>query len=65
MIVYHNATWKNGKKKLTGKWAYIWSSETFVIYLNSTDSVTGTQRTIVVGGDHPEWGNWKIVEEAT
>jgi hypothetical protein len=58
------ATWVNGKKTVTGEWEYYWPGDKFFIWLNSTDRVTGNQRTItVVGGEHPEWGNWKLVKE--
>ena len=62
MMVYRKATWMNGKKKLTGKWAYDWASERFYIFLDSTDPVTGAARKVVTCGDTPEWGNWKRVE---
>jgi hypothetical protein len=65
MMVYQKATWKNGKKTITGKWAYHWASDQFYIYLDSVDPVTGAARKVVTGGDHPEWGNWKRVEGET
>jgi hypothetical protein len=62
MDVYKKATWKNGNKKVTGKWTYDWASDQFIIFLDSVDPVTGASRKVVTGGDHPEWGNWKKVE---
>ena len=53
------ATWVNGKKRVSGSWEYHWPSDTFYIYLDSTDRITGQQREIEVKGDAPEWGNWK------
>lgn len=53
------ATWINGKKRVRGLWEYRWASDSFLIVLDSKDSVTGRQRSMVVKGDSPEWGNWK------
>jgi len=56
--------WTNGKQKVSGFWSYHWPSNRFVIELNSTDRLTGMRRRMTVAGDHPEWGNWKLVREA-
>ena len=56
-----NGTWTNGKRTVTGKWAYMWQSERFVVELNSVDRITGMRRRLVLAGDRPEWGNWKLV----
>ena len=53
-------TWKNGKRKVTGTWEYNWASDSFTIRLDSIDRITGKRKTIVVTGDKPEWGNWKL-----
>ena len=53
------ATWANGKRRVTGAWRYVWSSDRFVIELDTRDRVTGGNKRVVVGGDTPEWGNWK------
>lgn len=60
------ATWSNGKRRLTGSYDYIWASDTFVIELDSRDRLTGRRRRFsVVGGDHPEWGRWKLERPPT
>ena len=53
--------WTNGKRTVTGRWQYHWSADRFVILLDNKDRVTGDYRRIVVGGDAPEWGKWKLV----
>jgi hypothetical protein len=57
-------TWVNGKQQVTGSWRYHWPSDRFVIELNSKDRITGTRRRMVVAGDTPEWGNWKLQRKA-
>lgn len=54
------ATWINGKRKQTGAWEYQRASDRFVIELDSRDWITGQKRRIVVAGETPEWGNWKL-----
>ena len=56
--------WKNGKRIITGFWKYDYPSGRFVILINKKDRITGSdQREIVVSGDKPEWGNWKLLVE--
>lgn len=57
--------WTNGKRQVTGRWEWFWSAQRFVIWLDGTDRTTGGQRRIEVAGDHPEWGNWKLVRAAS
>jgi len=59
-MTWKKATWKNGKRKVSGSWEYNWASDTFTISLDSFDRVTGRQRCFTVHGDEPEWGNWKL-----
>lgn len=54
------ATWTNGKHKVSGLWRYIWSSDVFVIDLDTKDRITGVGKRVVVRGERPEWGNWKM-----
>jgi hypothetical protein len=57
------ATWVNGKRTVTGEWEYYWPGDKFFIRLDTKDRITGDYKRItVVGGEHPEWGNWKIKE---
>lgn len=58
----HDGVWINGKRTITGKWIYDWASDSFSIYLNSRDSITGEYRRMRIKGDSPEWGNWKLKE---
>lgn len=57
------ATWINGKRKVTGRWRYNWASDSFTIWLDSRDRITGEHRVIVTHNDTPEWGNWKRIKE--
>lgn len=59
MSDFQKATWSNGKRTITGWWKYNWASDSFVIDLDSTDRITGERRSMIIKGDHPEWGNWK------
>lgn len=52
--------WKRGKKTVTGEWRYNTQNDTFTILLDSIDSVTGNQRTVVSYDDQPEWNGWKL-----
>lgn len=61
----NKATWVNGKRKLTGTWKYVYGSDRFVIWLDKRDSITGRDRSLIVSGYTPEWGNWKLVRGAT
>lgn len=60
---YTKATWKNGKKKVTGHWIYNWAADSFTIILNSKDPITNRERIINTYNDVPEWGNWKRINE--
>lgn len=60
---YKRATWRNGKRVISGSWIYSWASDTFAIFLDSRDRVTGMPRVLRVHGETPEWGNWKLVRE--
>jgi hypothetical protein len=53
------ATWTDGKKVVTGHWQYNWASDSFTIFLDSTDRITGRKRVIRTTGDTPEWGRFK------
>lgn len=64
-IVWRNGVWKKGKKRVTGKWCYQWSSDTFFIHLDRKDDVTGQTIEIDVKGDEPNFNGWKLVEEKT
>lgn len=55
--------WSNGKRTLTGSWAYVWSRDMFVIHLNSKDPITGRKRNIETFNDTPEWGKWRLIED--
>lgn len=55
------ATWVNGKRRMTGWWLYNRSTDRFYIRLNSRDRITGEDRRITTANDSPEWGNWKLV----
>ena len=57
-----NGKWKNGKETISGRWMWSPHKQRFYIYLDSTDRVTERKREIVVSGDTPEWGNWKLID---
>ena len=57
------ATWKNGKRTVTGKWRYNWSADSFTVTLDTIDRITGQNKVIVTTNDTPEWGNWKRITE--
>lgn len=65
MSHWNPGTWKNGRKKLTGSWTWVWSRRTFVIALDGKDLTTGRPREPFETGDvdHPEWGEWKLVRK--
>lgn len=54
------AIWTDGVRELTGRWRYNWASNRFLIVLDSKDRITGDHRRLVVAGDKPEWGKWKL-----
>lgn len=59
------AVWTNGKRSITGAWAYQWASNKFLIELDSVDRVTGRIRRFeLVGDERPEWGNWRLASRA-
>lgn len=55
--------WTNGKRRVTGRWTYHWASDRFVVELDQRDRITGQPKCIVIAGDSPEWGNWKLERE--
>lgn len=55
--------WTDGKITVWGEWEYQWSSDRFLIVLDSRDPITGEQRRMVVSGDMPEWGKFKLIDE--
>lgn len=55
--------WKNGKRIITGLWEYVWSSDRFYVILDSKDRITGENKKVVVTGDTPEWGNWRLIRD--
>jgi hypothetical protein len=54
------AIWKNGRRTMRGRYEYHWASNRFVIELESRDRITGANRRMVIAGDKPEWGNWRL-----
>lgn len=60
----NRATWKNNTRTVTGWWSYNWSADRFHIVLNLQDRITGRQKQIVVAGETPEWGNWRLESSA-
>lgn len=58
------ATWKNGRKRIKGRWYYNWAADRFFIQLDVKDRITSSSvKEFSVSGEHPEWGNWKLVKE--
>jgi hypothetical protein len=57
MLVWTTETWSNGKDTKVGKWAYKYESDTFLIYLDSGER-------FAVGGDSPEFGNFKRIKKS-
>lgn len=43
-----------------GYWNYNWASDRFSIMLDSKDPITGMQRSFVIAGDNPNFGNYKV-----
>ena len=61
------ATWRNGKRIMTGVYAYSWAGGYFTIMLDQRDRITGENKRIHTYGSQaelPEWGNWKLVRAA-
>jgi len=59
------ATWKSGKKLLTGCWEYSTIFDKFDVWLDKIDPLTGNRAHIIVEGSSesgPEWGPWKLVK---
>lgn len=56
MLVWKEASWTNGKETVTGKWAYIYESDSFFISLKNGE----TRRTY---RDEPEWGSFKLIRK--
>lgn len=54
------AIWTDGKRELKGEYRYVWSSDCFVIHLDSVDRITGQTRSFITHNDTPEWGKWKL-----
>jgi len=59
----NQSTWINGKRKVTGTWQYNWSSDSFTIFLDQRDRVTGEYKVVFTTNDTPEWGNWKRIKD--
>lgn len=59
----HRGVWTNGKRQLTGVWEYRWASDRFLVRLDSRDRIVGSPREMILAGEHPEWGNWKLLRE--
>src|SRR5690348_16977929 len=55
------AEWTNGKRRLSGRWEYVWHTDRFHIVLDRKDRITGFRRELLVAAEHPEWGRWKLV----
>jgi len=61
--MWKKATWKNGKKKITGKWRYEYYTDSFWIWLDGKDPETERQREpFNVHNEEPNFGNWKLIE---
>lgn len=57
------ASWKKGKKTITGIWKYNWQKNKFTIILDSKNRITGTNIKVETFGDTPEWNGWKLVKD--
>ena len=61
---WKKARWTRGKRTIAGEWDYYRPSDIFTISLNKTNPFTNQPETIQVKGETPEWGGWKLLEEA-
>ena len=59
------ATWVNGKRTIHGSYEYDWGSDRFYVRLAQTDRITGEKKSMVLAGDRPEWGNWRLVRPSS
>ena len=57
--------WKRGNEVITGRWRYNWSSSSFTVWLDKECSVTGSDITLTVYGEKPEWDSWKFMKEGS
>jgi hypothetical protein len=57
------ATWRKGKRTITGSWYYEWARDLFHIRLDRKCRFTGDTIQTTVSGDHPEFNGWKLVKE--
>lgn len=62
MSIWRQATWTNGRRRVTGKWCWVWHLQEFQIRLDARDPITGQIREFSVKGDEPEWGRYRLVE---
>lgn len=64
--MWKKATWRKGKRRITGRWIYNWHADRFTVLLNGKDPGTGLKREpFIVSGDSPEFGGWKLVRPRT
>ena len=56
------ASWKKGKKVITGRYDYDCGGDLFLIELDCVSGITGEQITTKVRGETPEFNNWKLIE---
>ncbi len=57
------ATWKKGKKEITGTWWFNWSGDFFVIRLDKSKYTTEFRNLdFTVYDDHPVFAGWKLVK---
>jgi hypothetical protein len=59
----NEAIWKNGDRRVRGRWSYNWAADRFYVVLDSKDRITGMKREMCIAGDTPEWGGWRLVRE--
>lgn len=64
-MTIHEAKWKNYETGdiLEGRWTYNWAADRFTILLDSFDEITGIRRKLIVSGEKPQWGKWRLVDE--
>lgn len=56
------ASWKKGKKIITGIWRWNWASQRFIIQLDKKCKISGNTIIIETSGEHPNFNGWKLVE---
>lgn len=63
--MWREAVWKNGRKKLTGRWYYCWAGDYFVVRLDPECSIRHKflNSEFRVYDESPEFGRWKLVRD--